>query len=157
MNTRSPSNRRKRWIVVVTCAVGLFPVWLWFGVLHPVGYSPPGSPQVEEGVRYRLFVYGTLRNPLIRWLVIGRRVDTRSAWLPGFERDGLTIVSRSGARTPGEVLEVDAEAMRRLDRYERLGERYERVRVRLEDGERVWAYRRLSQSRAPSGQELQHE
>ena len=32
---------------------------------------------------------------------------------------------------------------RRLDRYKRLGIRYERVEATLDDGRRVWVYQRL--------------
>jgi len=90
-----------------------------------------------------VFAYGTLRQPLLRWLVIGRGVATHAATLPGFRQRGRNIVAQSGALTRGEVFTVDADELRRLDRYERLGIRYRRSRQQLTSGTSAWVYQRL--------------
>lgn len=117
--------------------------WLWFALLSPFGYAPPpGLAAIEEGVPHRVFAYGTLRNAVIRWLVIGRHAPTRPAALRDYRREGLDVRAQAGARTEGAVFIVDAEELRRLDRFERLGVRYERVEMRLDDGGPAWVYRR---------------
>ncbi|MCF8055522.1 MAG: gamma-glutamylcyclotransferase [Desulfocapsa sp.] len=91
----------------------------------------------------RVFTYGTLRQPAVRWLVIGRLTPAQPATLPDFRKQGLNLVPETGAHTPGEVFVVDAEALRRLDRYERLGVQYQRSRLILASGATAWVYRRL--------------
>jgi gamma-glutamylcyclotransferase (GGCT)/AIG2-like uncharacterized protein YtfP len=124
--------------------------WLWFSLFSPWGYSPPANlPPIAAGTTHQVFVYGTLRQPLVRRLVIGRPTPTRPASLPGFRREGLDLVPQAGASTPGERFVVDAEELSRLDRYERLGVRYERHLETLEGGETAWVYTRLPDQRLP--------
>ena len=40
---------------------------------------------------------------------------------------------------------MDADELSRLDRYERLGIRYERRTITLDDGTRAWVYLRLTE------------
>ena len=117
----------------------------WHLMLSPWGYEPPaGLAPIEEGVPHRVFAFGTLRNPLVRGLVIGRHAPTQAAVLPGHAKVGLDVRPQPGAQTAGEVFVVEAGELRRLDRYERLGLRYERVELELEDGGPAWVYRRLA-------------
>lgn len=117
--------------------------WLWLTMLSPFMYDPPGHLEpVAEGP-HRVFVYGTLRYAIVRWVVMGRAGESRPATLDGFERDALDIVESPQASVEGEVIEVSAEELARLDRYERLGLRYERVRIDLADGREAWVYRRV--------------
>lgn len=131
--------------VVLLLALG----WLWLTMLSPFIYERPDHlPDVEEG-RHAVFVYGTLRLAPIRWLVMGRAGEAEPAVLEGFRREGLDLKAAPGERVEGEVIVVDAKELRRLDRYERLGIRYERVRLRLADGRLAWVYRRMSELRHP--------
>lgn len=117
--------------------------YLWLVLLSPWGYQPPEDlPVIDETRSHRVFVYGTLRYGIVRALVIGRTGDPQPAILPGFEKQGLDIEPRADARTEGLVFEVDADELRRLDRYERLGIRYDRIRSTLADGTQAWVYRR---------------
>jgi gamma-glutamylcyclotransferase (GGCT)/AIG2-like uncharacterized protein YtfP len=123
---------------------------LWMRVISPWGYTPPPDlAPIAAGVPHRVFAYGTLRRPVVRWLVIGRHAPTEPAALAGYLRQGLDIVPQAGARTAGEVFVVDADELRRLDRYERLGVRYERLAVTLEDGSTAWVYRLLEPRGVP--------
>lgn len=118
--------------------------WMWFSLLSPWGYAPPAHLQpIEQGTTHQVFVYGTLRQPLVRWLVIGRSPSAQPATLPGFRKQGLNLIPESGARAPGEVFVVDADELRRLDRYERLGIRYQRSSLTLASGATAWVYHRL--------------
>ncbi|TDB05498.1 gamma-glutamylcyclotransferase family protein [Halomonas marinisediminis] len=117
--------------------------WLWLTLLSPFLYERPAHLEpIAEGP-HAVYVYGTLRVPVVRWIVIGDEVETRPASLEGWRRTGLDLEPAPGERVPGEVLIVDAEELARLDRYERLGIRYERVRHTLADGSEAWVYRRL--------------
>jgi gamma-glutamylcyclotransferase (GGCT)/AIG2-like uncharacterized protein YtfP len=84
----------------------------------------------------------------VRWVVTGRAGESRSAVLEDFRRTGLDLEEAPGERVEGEVITVSAEELARLDRYERLGIRYERVRLELADGREAWVYRRLPEEAA---------
>ena len=100
---------------------------------------------LNESKTYRVFVYGTLTNPFIRWVVTRRTFETAQAELLNYQKQGLDIRQMKGASTPGLVIEVDAESLRRLDRYERLGERYKRFEVQLSDGSKAWVYQLIEE------------
>ncbi len=121
--------------------------YLWLTFASPFGYNPTGDlPTIEEDATYSVFVYGTLTQPLVRWLVMGRAGDSDPAKLPGYRKEELDIKPAEGAVTEGQVITVNADELRALDRYERLGVRYERVEVTLQDGESVWVYRLMELS-----------
>ncbi|GHE19538.1 gamma-glutamylcyclotransferase family protein [Halomonas urumqiensis] len=120
--------------------------WLWLTMLSPFTYERPAHlPTVSEGP-HTVFVYGTLRSSVVRWLVTGRAMSSEPAILDGFRRERLDLVSAPGARVEGEVIVVSADELARLDRYERLGIRYERIRQTLDDGREAWVYRRLPET-----------
>ncbi|MEQ6917453.1 gamma-glutamylcyclotransferase family protein [Halomonas aquatica] len=117
--------------------------WLWLTMLSPWTYDRPDHlAPITEGP-HRVFVYGTLTHAPLRWLVYGRVGDPESAVLEGFRQTGLDLAPAPSSRVEGLLLRVDARELARLDRYERLGIRYERVRVELRNGRTAWVYRRL--------------
>ncbi|RAR60352.1 gamma-glutamylcyclotransferase (GGCT)/AIG2-like uncharacterized protein YtfP [Onishia taeanensis] len=117
--------------------------YLWWVLLSPFGYDRPAElPPIPSG-EYQVFVYGTLTHAPVRWLVYGRTGSPEAASLPGFRKRELDLVEDRNQRVDGMVLRVDAEELADLDRYERLGHRYERVRVQLDNGAQAWVYRRL--------------
>ncbi len=117
--------------------------YLWWTLLSPFGYSPPEELAPITAGEHRVFVYGTLRYAPVRWLVYGRSGDPEPANLPGYRREGLDIARDATASVAGLLLRVDAGELARLDRYERLGIRYERVELTLADGRLAWVYRRM--------------
>ena len=120
--------------------------WLWLTMLSPFTYDRPDHlPAIEPGP-HSVFVYGTLRSGVVRWIVTGRAGESRPAVLEDFRRSRLDLEESPGERVEGEVVEVSAEELARLDRYERLGLRYERVRLELDDGSEAWVYRRLPEA-----------
>ncbi len=128
-----------------TGLLGLVAVAFWFVFLGPFGYEAPGEEALYGEPPHEVFVYGTLKNPAVRWLIIRGSGDPRPAVLPGHRREGLSLVREEGEQTEGLLLSVDTPELRRLDRYERLGVRYDRVRVNLKDTTEAWVYtRRLS-------------
>ena len=97
----------------------------------------------DEAGRTRLFVFGTLKSPVVRWLVTGSRIASQPAKLHGYSRHGLDIRENDDAVVHGLLLRVTERQLRRLDRYERLGTQYHRFQVVLADGEPAWVYQRL--------------
>jgi gamma-glutamylcyclotransferase (GGCT)/AIG2-like uncharacterized protein YtfP len=83
----------------------------------------------------------------VRRLVTGEQIESTAASLSGFRREGLDLVADPDAVTRGELLSVTPESLRRLDRYERLGIRYERILVPLTSDEQVWVYMRIRADR----------
>ncbi len=117
--------------------------WLWLTMLSPFTYDRPDHLAPVEAGPHEVFVYGTLRSRLVRWVVTGRAGESRPVTLEDFRRTALDLEEAPGEHVEGEVITVSAEELRRLDRYERLGIRYERVRLTLTDGTKAWVYRRL--------------
>nr|WP_163503307.1 gamma-glutamylcyclotransferase family protein [Halomonas socia] len=136
---------RKRYPLIATLALSplLLLGYLWLTMLSPLTYDRPDHlPPVAEG-EHRVFVYGTLRNPLVRWWVYGRMGSPQPARLEGFRRTRLDLEPAPDDAVDGLLLHVDHDELARLDRYERLGIRYERVPQQLADGRIAWVYRRL--------------
>ncbi|GAB4121515.1 MAG: hypothetical protein Tsb0027_17820 [Wenzhouxiangellaceae bacterium] len=134
---------RKLTITVATITLALL-LWLWWTLFSPWGYAPPADlPPVDAAVQHQVFAYGTLRQPLVRWLVIGRLPEVQPAVLPGFRKQGRNVLPQPGAMTRGVVFAVSADELRRLDRYERLGVRYQRRQLPLASGYPAWVYLRI--------------
>ncbi|WP_290612853.1 gamma-glutamylcyclotransferase family protein [Arsukibacterium sp. UBA3155] len=128
--------------------------YLWLTFASPYGYHPRGElPAIDDNARYSVFVYGTLKQPWVRYLVMGRAGTGNPATLPGYQKEALNITPAPGAVTKGLVITVSGTELRALDRYERLGVRYERVELPLESGETVWVYQLMD----PLVQELTDE
>jgi gamma-glutamylcyclotransferase (GGCT)/AIG2-like uncharacterized protein YtfP len=80
----------------------------------------------------RLFVYGTLLDPVLVSELTGRPVTLQPADLDGYNRVRLRgtpypTLRRARGRVAGAVLLADAQSVRRLTAYE--GPRYRLVRV----------------------------
>lgn len=131
--------------LVTLSAVGLLSLaaWLWLTMLSPWFYERPDELPAIEQRTHQVFVYGTLRYAAIRFVVMGSFGDPKAAVLEGYQRNGLDLSPLPGSHVEGLVLSVDAKELARLDRYERLGVRYERLALTLDDGTRAWVYKRL--------------
>ncbi|WP_138436501.1 gamma-glutamylcyclotransferase family protein [Marinobacter shengliensis] len=134
------SIKRSLALILTLLMVGIAYLWLTF--VSSFGYNPTSElPAIDEDETYSVFVYGTLTRPWVRWLVTGRAGSSELAILPGFRKEKLDIKPDADASVAGEVIEVSASELRALDRYERLGVRYERVELTLQDGRSAWVYR----------------
>lgn len=138
---------KKVWLkrLFIALAVALLGLagWLWLTMLSPWFYDRPADLPAIEQRTHQVFVYGTLRYAPIRLVVMGSFGDPEEAVLEGYRRNGLDLSPQPGNRIKGLRLRVDAVELARLDRYERLGIRYERVVKTLADGSRAWVYLRL--------------
>ncbi|WP_048306557.1 gamma-glutamylcyclotransferase family protein [Halomonas sp. PR-M31] len=133
----------RRFLLVSLVALGMVLFYLWFVLLSPFGYEAPKNlPPIARG-EHQVFVYGTLRYGLVRWLVYDRWGSPQKVTLSGFRREKLDLHKAPQAQVEGYLLNVDATELKQLDRYERLGIRYTRDRVTLSNGNSVWVYRRL--------------
>lgn len=134
------------WIGALVLAVAVIAAGAYFTQILPGGLRP-ASPallaRLEEEAEQPVFAYGTLTSGLVRFVVTFRVQEARPAVLTGYRRENRDILRGESARVEGVVFDVTPRELRRLDLYERLGERYERIEVELADGTRAWAYRRL--------------
>jgi len=136
----------RAWLgVLVILALAVF-AGAYFTLIQPGGIHPPGRgvmERLQEEAEHPVFAYGTLTSPVVRFVVTWHLQEPSPARLPGYRREGRNIVMDSGDAVEGIVFDVTPRELRRLDLYERVGERYERISVTLADGESAWAYRAL--------------
>ncbi|GHC26694.1 gamma-glutamylcyclotransferase family protein [Aidingimonas halophila] len=133
----------RRWRYLLAAIAGVpvcIALYLWLTLLSPFLYERPDSLDAIEPGTHQVFVYGTLQYAPVRWLVYGRSGNPETVYLENFRRDGLDLEPVSGSRVEGLLLTVDEKELAKLDRYERLGIRYERQRLTLSDGSRAWVY-----------------
>ncbi|WP_440216018.1 gamma-glutamylcyclotransferase family protein [Chromobacterium piscinae] len=105
----------------------------------------------------KLFSYGTLRQDAVQLAAFGRLLAGRTAALPGYRLDWLSIVDPSvvaasgknvhpivrysgqaANRVPGAVFDISDAELAQADRYEAAD--YRRIEARLDNGERAWVY-----------------
>ncbi|SNY53873.1 Gamma-glutamyl cyclotransferase, AIG2-like [Arsukibacterium tuosuense] len=144
----------QRALLTVSALIILAVGYLWLTFVSPLGYKPSGElPAIDDNASYSVFVYGTLKKPWVRALVMGRAGTGKPATLPGYQKDALDIKPTPGAVTEGLVITVTGTELRALDRYERLGVRYQRVQLTLANGQSAWVYQLMD----PLVQELTNE
>ncbi len=116
--------------------------YLWLTLLSPYGYEYPETmaPAPTEAGHHLVFVYGTLRFAPVRWIVTGRSGDPEPHTLEGYRKTGLDIEPAPESEVEGMILTVSRDELRRLDRYERLGVKYQRHAITLNDGREAWVY-----------------
>lgn len=93
-----------------------------------------------------LFVYGTLKDPLVQQQVLGRKPDSEKDVITGMglrlvslgENTYFTIVEEPGAQVAGLALQVTSGEITRADQYE--GDDYLRVLSQLKSGIEAWVY-----------------
>ena len=94
----------------------------------------------------RLFVYGTLKDPLVQQAVFGRVVEGKPDTLAGFTKSPIRLGTNTYpiiqpdllSRVDGMLIEVTERELALIDRYE--GDDYARKQITLESGVRAWAY-----------------
>lgn len=140
--------------LLVVSGLGLISIagWLWLTMLSPWFYDRPDELPDIEPRTHQVFVYGTLRYAAVRLVVMGSFGSPEEAVLEGYQRDGLDLSPQPASRVEGLRLQVDALELARLDRYERLGIRYERVKKTLNDGSSAWVYLRLPEEHSALSQ-----
>lgn len=117
---------------------------LYYSQIQPGGMRAPSvavMARLEREAERPVFAYGTLTSPLVRFVVTLGVQDPRPASLEGYRRVGRNILPDESGVVEGVLFEVTPGELRRLDLYERVGTRYERVLVDLANGSTAWAYR----------------
>lgn len=132
-------------LMIVLIAALIF-WWVW---INPFNFTHTTSTDYEEGrASHRVFAFGTLKNPWVRTLIMRAYAPTEDAILPDYRRQRLDLCAEQGSETHGLVFEATQAQLQRLDRYERVGVKYERVLHLLKDGEPAWVYRILPELRS---------
>lgn len=93
-----------------------------------------------------LFTYGTLRDPLVQQMLLGRLTPGTPDTLDGYGKCEITLESNTypiihqqpGRMVNGLVIAVTADELKTLDEYET--DAYQRVRVTLRSGIEAWVY-----------------
>lgn len=88
---------------------------------------------------HSLFVYGTLKNNLIRYYSCRCLVPETPVTLSGYKKIGLNIVPSETDSVAGSILQITPTQLERIDRYERVPRRYTRERITI-DGHTHWVY-----------------
>jgi gamma-glutamylcyclotransferase (GGCT)/AIG2-like uncharacterized protein YtfP len=122
-------------LIVIICIVCLLCVGLAIWIVLP-NYNH--EPRTEV-----VFVYGTLKNTLVRALACRCLVDSTPTILVGYTKIGRNIIPSELGQVSGKRIQVSAIELARLDRYEKLPTKYQRTRV-LVSGETVWVYSKVS-------------
>ena len=94
-----------------------------------------------------LFAYGTLQQPAVQQLLLGRELASTPDVLDDYEKISITLGStaypiiqpQAGAEVSGLLLSVEADDLPKLDHYETAA--YQRVRVTLRSGVDAWVFR----------------
>ena len=94
----------------------------------------------------KLFIYGTLRDPLVQQAVLGRTTPGTPAVIGSYGRFEIVLETgiypiirpQAGAEVHGLLIEVTAEELSILDVYET--DAYQRIRVILRSGVEAWVY-----------------
>ncbi|SFC48309.1 Gamma-glutamyl cyclotransferase, AIG2-like [Marinospirillum celere] len=117
----------------------------WLIWQSPWLFQPPADFYLEEVTEtQKVFAYGTLKSPWVRMVVTRRISAGEPARLAGFEREALNLVEADlDTYVEGIVFEATPAELNRLDRYERIGIRYERRLHQLDNGQEAWVYHLL--------------
>ena len=146
LNKNKPRLSRRQALISALLLLPLLIASYWWLIWQsPWLYQPPADfPVIESEEAQQVFAYGTLKSPWVR-LVVTRRISGGEAdRLQGFERRGLNLVEAElETKVEGIRFEARPEELRRLDRYERIGIRYERRLHYLESGQQAWVYHLL--------------
>jgi gamma-glutamylcyclotransferase (GGCT)/AIG2-like uncharacterized protein YtfP len=94
----------------------------------------------------RLFVYGTLKDPLMQQSVFGRVEEGKPDTLIGYAISQIVLGGDTypiirpdfQSRVEGLLIDVSDYEFALIDRYE--GDDYARTQVTLESGVRAWVY-----------------
>ena len=92
-----------------------------------------------------VFVYGSLTDPSLRSVVLGRDIETKRDVLKGYEKTlhtyfqvYPTIKENLNESVFGETFMVTEEELKRLDRYET--DQYNQIKVKLSSGNEALTY-----------------
>jgi hypothetical protein len=131
----------RRLLVPMLIVVMLLGGGSW-SVRHAPFYLPTIENRlpVESDEELRVFGYATLTIPLVRLVVAGRPLPSSPATLSGYSRDGRALHRDVDGQVEGRVFDVTLNDLHRIDRYERLGTRYDRVEMVLDDGKPAMVY-----------------
>ena len=115
-----------QYLIVIGSIVALLVVW------HIL--QNPGGERTE-----RLFVYGTLMNPVVRFYACHCVVEEEAATLSSYQKLGRNIVLDETSVVTGTIIHVSSWELESIDRYEKTPIKYVRQRIEIE-GRPAWVY-----------------
>ena len=121
-----------RLIIIAFCA-GVLSSFIG-GTLGIMAASPYTQERTEK-----IFVYGTLTNPLFRAYACVCFTEFEPTFLNGYVKGVRNIHEAPSSRVKGGIIEVSKTELTRIDAYEGVPHHYRREQVEV-DGETVWVY-----------------
>jgi gamma-glutamylcyclotransferase (GGCT)/AIG2-like uncharacterized protein YtfP len=91
-------------------------------------------PQAEP-TDHSVFVYGTLKYPVIRNVICLCRSETQDVVLVDYKKAGLNIVPEPGSEVVGKIIHVSDAELARLDWYENVPDKYRRDTIMIDNKE----------------------
>lgn len=96
------------------------------------------SPYTQDRTE-RVFIYGTLLNPVTRTIACWCVTDTYPFTLTGYARTIRNIIPSPNGQVPGSIIAVSKRELARLDAYEGVPEKYVRTLIKINRRD-VWVY-----------------
>ncbi|CUS49160.1 MAG: AIG2-like family [Idiomarinaceae bacterium HL-53] len=132
-------------MLISALLIGITIFAAWWTWVSPYNFTYSETTlTLEPEAEHRVFVFGTLKNPIIRSFIMRTYAPTERALLPGYQKTKLDLKPNAEANTEGVVFYATSAQLRRLDRYERVGVKYERYCYTLANGDEAWVYRLIS-------------
>ena len=93
----------------------------------------------------RVFVYGTLLNPVTRTYACKCLVSLEATTLEGYAKTYRDLIPARNSHVRGGIILVNDRELANLDQYENVPEQYVREKLMVED-ESAWVYFKTDQS-----------
>ena len=91
----------------------------------------------------KLFVYGTLKNPLVRFYACRCVTQAIPYTLSGYKYEKRNIYEKPNTKVTGYLLSVTSVELKRFDTYEKSPDKYQRKSLDIM-GEKVWVYKKTN-------------
>jgi len=107
------------------------------GSLVTILFAPSIISNQEQ--QHSVFVYGTLRNNLVRFYACHCLVPETPTELAGYRKIGLNIVPSDNDSVSGSIINVSEKQLQLIDKYENIPQRYTREKITIDKSEH-WVY-----------------
>jgi len=107
------------------------------GALATILLAPSLISNQEQ--QHSVFVYGTLRNNLVRFYACHCLVPETPTELYGYRKIGLNIVPSENDSVSGSIINISETQLQLIDTYENIPQRYTREKITIDNRDH-WVY-----------------
>ena len=111
------------------------------GTLGTILLAPSIVSNQEQ--QHSVFVYGTLRNNLVRFYACHCLVPEKPTELQGYRKIGLNIVPSDNDSVSGSIIDISGAQLQLVDKYENIPQRYTREKITIGESEH-WVYLKVT-------------